>query len=90
MRLLPNRPNPFNPATVIPFRLEEAGTVGLAVFDVAGRRIRELATGLYGPGDHAVTWHGLDDDGRTVPTGTYLVRLRVGNAVRTRAMMLAR
>ena len=44
LRLLPNVPNPFNPATEIRFALERAGTVELAVFDARGRRVAAFAT----------------------------------------------
>jgi parallel beta-helix repeat protein len=41
-RLLSNYPNPFNPSTVIPYRLKEAGYVKLYVYDVKGELVRVL------------------------------------------------
>jgi len=41
-RLLANYPNPFNPSTVIPYRLKEAGYVKLYVYDVKGELVRVL------------------------------------------------
>ena len=89
-RLLPNHPNPFNPSTTIPFSMEAAGTVGLTVYDAAGRRIRNLASGTYGPGEHQARWDGTDDGGRAVAAGLYYVQLRTGITVRTRPLMLVR
>jgi hypothetical protein len=41
-RLLANYPNPFNPSTIIPYRLKEAGYVKLYVYDVKGELVRVL------------------------------------------------
>jgi len=40
-----------------------------------------LVAGFAPAGDHAATWDGRDDAGRPVASGTYLLRLRVGEAV---------
>jgi hypothetical protein len=86
-----NHPNPFNPATVIRYELPhraDAVTVDLAVFDAAGRRVRQLIDGRQTPGPHAVTWHGRDDTGARVSGGVYFYRLRAGSQSRTRSMVL--
>jgi hypothetical protein len=41
-RLLANYPNPFNPSTIIPYRLKESGYVKLYVYDVKGELVRVL------------------------------------------------
>jgi hypothetical protein len=75
--LAPNVPNPFNPRTTLRFELTAGATVELAVFDVSGRRIATLAAGHRATGRHEAVWQGRDDDGRSVPSGVYLARLRV-------------
>jgi len=75
--LAPNVPNPFNPRTALRFELIAGATVELAVFDVSGRRIATLAAGHRAAGRHEAVWQGRDDDGRAVPSGVYLARLRV-------------
>jgi len=75
--LAPNVPNPFNPRTTLRFELTAGATVELAVFDVSGRRIATLAAGHRAAGRHEAVWQGRDDDGRSVPSGVYLARLRV-------------
>ncbi len=37
-----NRPNPFNPSTVITFALRRPGAVAITVYDVAGRAVKRL------------------------------------------------
>jgi len=89
-RLGQNHPNPFNPVTTIRFTLDKEGPVELAVFDVSGRKIRTLASGLMVPGDHLATWDGTDHSGSPVPSGMYFYQLLSGSDVETRKMMLVK
>jgi hypothetical protein len=41
-RLLANYPNPFNPSTIIPYRLKERGHVRLSIYDLKGELVRIL------------------------------------------------
>lgn len=87
-RLLPNRPNPFNPETEVHFTLARAGRVRLEVFDAAGRRVAVLADEVREAGEHQVAWRGRDQGGRTVPSGAYYVRLEADGGRDTRKIML--
>ena len=89
-RLFAARPNPFNPETSIGYSLDGDGTVALAVYDVAGRRVRTLVSGLVPAGDHVVAWDGVDDRGASVASGVYFYTLRVGDALETRRMVLVK
>jgi hypothetical protein len=91
VRLLPNKPNPFNPHTTIAFELPRQMTVSLHVFDVRGRLIRELIDGeIFSEGRHEVIWNGRDESGRKVASGTYFFRLEAGNDSETKRMVLAK
>lgn len=57
------------------FTLPQAGDVRLALYDLAGRRVRELAAGPMAAGDHAITWDGRDARGLQVARGGYIARL---------------
>ncbi len=91
-RLLPNVPNPFNPATELRFELDTPGSVELNIYDTRGFLVRGLTSGRYAAGLHGVTWDGTDRAGRQVASGVYQVRLvtRVGagTVVRTRSITL--
>lgn len=93
-RLLPNAPNPFNPATELRFALDEAGQAALNIYDLQGRLVRAFPAAAYAAGAHAVTWDGRDAAGRAVASGVYEVVLsaRVGGGlVRTaRSVVLAK
>ena len=73
---LTSAPNPFDGATTISFRLGRSGPVQLAVYDVGGRRVRELMNGWMPAGAHSFAWNGLDGEGAGAPAGVYLIRLR--------------
>ena len=54
---------------------QEAGAdVEVTVYDVAGRQIRKLVTGLQTAGRQVATWDGRSDAGVTVTRGVYFVR----------------
>ncbi len=81
--LLPNHPNPFNPSTVIPFRLERPAEIRLAVYNLQGALVRELARGVYGTGEHQVAF-----DGTGLASGVYIGRLAVPGESKSQAMLL--
>lgn len=83
-------PNPFNPRTVLEFQLPEAGPMELAVFDLRGHRVAELAKGMYPAGKQSVAWNGIDAAGRSLPGGIYFARLKTPDGVQTRRLMLVR
>ena len=67
-------PNPFNPQTEIVFAMPRAGSAQVEIYDLRGNRIRRLEARL-AAGPARVTWHGRDQGGRAVPSGTYLLRV---------------
>ncbi|MCK4409560.1 MAG: hypothetical protein KAW67_05715, partial [Candidatus Eisenbacteria sp.] len=76
VRVLGNRPNPFNPVTRIAFSIPAAGTAELAVFDIVGRRVATLVNERVEAGPHDVVWDGTNDAGGPVASGVYFSRLR--------------
>jgi hypothetical protein len=90
LRLQQNYPNPFNPATTIRLSLPETQHVSLAVYALDGRRIATLLDSMVTAGHHDVVWHGRDDRGRVMASGTYIYRLKAGSRIETKRMMLVR
>ena len=83
-------PNPFAERATIPYRLGQAGTVSLVVYDLLGRRVRTLVDGQRPAGPHSVTWDGTDASGRRLSAGVYLYRLEAGGQAETRRLVLVR
>jgi hypothetical protein len=76
-------PNPFDRDVTLTFELPEAGPVDLSIFDVAGRRIRQLLHGSQAAGNRTIVWRlvgGADPDLRS---GVFYCRLQTGRAVQT-------
>jgi len=71
-----NFPNPFNPETAIHFDMPEAGAVNLIVYDMTGRRVRQLLAGQMPAGSHRVIWNGRNDFGPLSESGVYFLVLR--------------
>ncbi len=85
-----NWPNPFRSSTRLFFTLAEERQVELAVYDVAGRRVKTLFLDRSTPGPHFVDWDGTGRGGKPVASGVYFVQLRTEAGVRTRTITLMR
>lgn len=81
--LEPNFPNPFNPSTVIRFSLERTSEVQLVVFDLAGREVAVIHSGLTAAGRHDFVF-----DGAALASGIYFLRLETEEGSLTRKMIL--
>jgi hypothetical protein len=75
VKILGNRPNPFNPVTSIAFSMPMTAEAELAVFDIAGRRVATLVDTEVEVGRHEVVWDGTNDAGEPVASGVYFSRL---------------
>jgi len=78
-------PNPFNPTTTI--RFQSVSPSDVRIFDLQGHLVRTLHPE---PGTSQTTWNGRDLLGRNVSSGTYIVRVNVGERVMNRRILLMR
>ena len=83
-------PNPFNPRLTVSFTVLRTEQVRIGVYDLTGRPIRALADRVFSTGEHSVVWNGCKADGRAMPSGTYLVRLKTESDLWARKSMLVR
>ena len=86
--LRPNYPNPFNPETTLEYVLPETAPVHLAIYNIAGQRLRELVREVQEVGVYRVKWDGRDALGRAVGNGLYLGRLQAGALQQTQKLIL--
>jgi hypothetical protein len=89
-RLSQNYPNPFNPATTINYQIPVGCNVNLQIFDVNGRSVVALVDEFESEGVHAATWNGKDSLGKMVASGIYFYRIKAGDFVQTKRMVLLR
>ncbi len=90
LRLLGNRPNPFNPKTSIALRVDGALPASVVVYDAAGRLVRTLFAGILPEGDNVIVWDGVDDRGRPSASGRYHYRVDAGGGSAVGSMLLVR
>ncbi|NIM19057.1 MAG: M6 family metalloprotease domain-containing protein [Candidatus Latescibacteria bacterium] len=83
-----NYPNPFNPSTTIYFYLPAESKIRLEIFDVSGRLVRALATGVFQTGPHRSEWDGRNQNGERVSSGVYVYRLTAGKQMLSRKMVV--
>ena len=77
-RLGDSYPNPFNPAVVLPLDLAtDATEVSLTVYDVLGRRVRQVWDGALAVGSHRFVWDGRDEAGKAVAAGVYIYKVEI-------------
>ena len=85
-----NYPNPFNPETTIKYALPQASDVELVIYNSLGQTVRTLVAERQVAGRYAFTWDATNDRGHTVSSGIYLYRLRAGEFVHVRKMLLVK
>ncbi len=87
---LQNYPNPFNPSTMISFNVvDETSPVNMIVFDVRGRVVRRLVKDERLPnGSCTISWNGKNDDGDSIASGIYFVRVINGKYSEAYKMVL--
>jgi hypothetical protein len=90
MRLRPAYPNPFQAEATISFELARSAQGSVTVYDVQGRRVREVHRGYLPAGVHRVLWDGRNEAGISVASGTYFYRLESEGARLTRKLVLMR
>lgn len=83
-------PNPARGKVSAEFVLPQAESdVSLGVFDVSGRRVRNLAAGERGAGVHRAVWDGRSQEGRE-QTGLFFLRLETSRGVATTKVLMLR
>ncbi|MEZ5065659.1 MAG: FlgD immunoglobulin-like domain containing protein [bacterium] len=85
-----NVPNPMSDATEIGFVLPQESRVDLRLYDVQGRLVETLASGVRTAGAHSVEWNARDAAGKALPNGVYFYRLETSTGVTSRTLTLIR
>lgn len=81
MKLMANRPNPFSTFTEITVTLERDEEIDLSVYDLLGRRVETLFTGVMNAGSRNFIFHAAE-----LPSGVFIARLASSGTVRTQTM----
>jgi hypothetical protein len=87
--LEPNDPNPFAGSTTLRYALGRDTHVRIAIYNLAGARVRTLVSAEQSAGKHSVTWDGRTDRGTRASAGVYFCRLQTAYGERSRKLVLA-
>jgi len=68
--LLPNYPNPFNAATQLQYQVGRQTCVEVNLYDIRGRLIGKLASGVHNAGLHSIELSATD-----LPSGVYFIEI---------------
>ena len=83
-----NYPNPFNPYTIIKFNLEKNNFIDLNIFDLAGNRVKNLVKDMLVKGSYEISWDGLDENLKRVPSSTYILSLQSDGRILSKKMTI--
>lgn len=83
-------PNPAVTRSDVRFTLPRAGHVEIDLFNVAGRRVANVASGWYPAGEHAISLRRVNEAGQALGSGVYFVLLRGEGVNRTQKLIIAR
>lgn len=81
-------PNPFGGTTTIEWWLPKVGRVGLAAYDVGGRRVAVIVDRHSVAGGSKTTWDGSAHDGTRLRPGVYFLRLTDGTFTVSKKVLL--
>jgi hypothetical protein len=78
-------PNPFNPVTMVSMSIPAEMEVHVAIHDMLGREIVELANGVYSTGNYELQW-----DAGNQASGIYFVKMIAGGQAHIQKLMLVK
>lgn len=83
-------PNPVTNNSVITFNLLRPEQVRIDVVDAIGNVVMTLEDRYLTGGVYTINWNAVDQAGRTLPSGTYTIRMVAGNETSTYPVVVVR
>ena len=83
-----NYPNPFNPTTNIKYDLPKDSFVQISIYDITGRKIKNLVSGMQFAGKRQTRWDATNEKGENVSGGMYIYILDAGYFRSSKKMVL--
>ena len=76
-------PNPFNPSTSINLHVPMESDINVKVYDLSGRAVTTLLSGVQAQGDYNLTWNATEQ-----ASGMYLVRAEIAGTIAMQKILL--
>ena len=83
-------PTPTSGRTEVSLSLARGSIVKAQLFDVRGRMVRRLFTGILDAGSHSIRWDGRLANGEAAGSGVYWIRVQAAGAEKTVKVIVAR
>jgi len=80
-----NHPNPFYDETTIQYSLPKHTTGTITIFNSKGQKIKEIPAS---PTENSVSWSGLNEKNKYVPSGVYFYNLECGDKILSSGKMV--
>jgi hypothetical protein len=84
------KPNPFHGLNNITVNLPERADISLNVYDVSGKLVKKISSGMHKKGVHYFNWNGRNIENRSIAAGIYIYRLTAGNRVLIRKVIFTK
>jgi len=81
-------PNPFNPKTTLKYHLYETSQVSITIFGVFGTVEYSLFHGSQSTGPKEIQWDGINNQGVSVPSGIYFLKIQTESSTVTNKIKL--
>lgn len=85
-----NYPNPFNPETVISYKVAETEHIQIKIYDLLGREVVTLVNETKPNGSYKTNWNGMNSHGLQMPSGIYFYVMEAGHFKDSKKMTLLR
>jgi hypothetical protein len=82
-KLYQNYPNPFNPTTILKYDIPEQSRVSLIIYNILGEEVISLVNDEKVAGSYKIVWNATN-----LGSGIYLYKLKAGDFVETKKMVL--
>lgn len=86
--LLQNNPNPFNPSTIISYKIFTAGPVSLKVYNLTGKQIAVLVDQVQNPGSYSLEFN--TGNYPELSSGIYFYKLQTSYSSDIKKMIFAK
>lgn len=83
-------PNPFNPEVNIEYRLEKSQNISIDIFDILGKHIINIGSGLQQAGQYHIKWNGRNKHNEITASGIYLLKVENEESTAVKKLVLMR
>jgi hypothetical protein len=83
-------PNPTTGRSLISFGITAPGKLSIRIYNTAGQLVNNLLDAELTKGNHSFVWDGKDNNGRKVSSGTYMLRIELGEQISQKAVVIVK